>query len=151
MAALGLLAVQPVLAANKNIYFDINDTSAGFGDPSGTYGMGDSPGWWDDSSAGTGTLNTYSAWAGSYSTYVFFGNTASDFNGDAFTIDDSNLGGSYKLYGLTVNSTNVAVTLVGNANWYCNNSTTTFSVAQVPLWSSPALETPTRPPGPPAG
>ena len=95
--------------ANGNpYYFDVNDATAGFGTPSGTYSLSGTI--WTTSSAGT--LASATLANGSQMT---FGSAAFDFSGSTFTINADNTS-TLDMTGLAISSSNASITLSGTGN-----------------------------------
>jgi len=94
-------------------YFDVNNTTAGFGSPSGSYNQNGA--YWSTSS--TGTVATAALPA---DVQLTFGNTGADFAGTTFTI----VMNSNTWDGLLVNSASANITMNGTANSFLNASQT---------------------------
>ncbi|MEI8106873.1 MAG: autotransporter-associated beta strand repeat-containing protein [Verrucomicrobiota bacterium] len=128
VAVLGLIA-QPTAHANgMPYYFDVDDSTAGFGAPSGSYDMNASALWSTDStgSAATAalapTMDPGAQWT--------FGAIGSDFAGATFTINANGAADWFRNGGIVINSTSAHITLSG-ANTLNSNGlgATTWSVA----------------------
>jgi len=87
-------------------YFDFNDTTAGFGSPTGTINYSGS--FWSTSSAGTAT-----ATAPISASQLTFGNTSGDLAGSTFTL---NLDVGVGFTGILINSTSANITISGSGN-----------------------------------
>ena len=138
LAAFALLAQPTAKAANgPPLYLDVNDTTPGFGSPSGGYNLwGDAPGafWTTDSTGSSATTyyNPYGANAGDGLVQHFtesqwtFGAAGSDFAASTFTIHAWYM--ARPICGLAINSTSANVTLDGyNYNFLVGAQTWTVA------------------------
>jgi len=125
LAMLALAGGQAHAANGTAYYFDINGDTPGFGTPSGEYDITPDGAYWSSDSTGSSATVAFPS---SYP-QMTFGDTGSDFDGAAFTI---NFGGDwFWLQGLAVNSTNAHITLAGGnlINNYDGNPVTSWYVA----------------------
>ena len=120
-----------------NIFFDINDTTAGFYDtlPAGSYNLlssgtnGNPTAYWSTDSTGAAASAIYNPTGNPPSSTEgrwTFGNSGSDFAGSTFTLNCEPINAPIR--GLAVNSTSAHITLSGLANIY-QNGAQTWSVA----------------------
>ena len=132
-----------------NIYFDINDTTAGYYDtlPAGSYNLlssgtnGNPTAYWSTDSTGTSATAIYNP-TGNPPTSTegrwTFGHVGDDFAGCTLTLNCEPINAPIR--GLAVNSTNANITLSGQANIYQNGAQTWTIAAGSTLTEAIAFE-----------
>ncbi|MEI6077145.1 MAG: autotransporter-associated beta strand repeat-containing protein [Verrucomicrobiota bacterium] len=116
LTAIGALAILIPFGVRANgtaYYFDVNGTTAGFGSPSGNYTNNNA--WWSTDATGVAAPAALSS-----GRQMTFGAAASDFNGNTFTLNLTNINWN----GLLINSTNANITFVGTGNGYISGACT---------------------------